>query len=116
MPLRQRRRIAIPGRPAGRARRREVAGIEGGIETGVEGPPIGALIGCRGVGDAIASTTVVTVALRPREEASAFLCLHPAVVAVVALVVAFVAVTVAVCWSLRGVRRGQTTIMPSTAM
>lgn len=96
MPLQHRRRIAITGRPAGRARRREVTGIKGGIETGVEGPPIGALIGCRGVGNAMAATAVVPVALMPRGDTSPFIGLHPVAVAVLALVVAVVAVTVAV--------------------
>lgn len=96
MPLRHRRRIAITGRPAGRARRREVAGIKGGIETGVEGPPIGALVGRRGVGNAMAATAVVPVALGTRGDTSPFIGLHPVAVAVLALVVPVVAATVAV--------------------
>ena len=96
MPLQHRRRIAITGQPAGRARRREVTGIEGGMETGVQGPPIGALIGCLGVGNAMAPTAVVPVAVRTRGDTSPFIGLHPVAVAVLALVVPVVAVTVAV--------------------
>lgn len=99
MPLRHRRRIAITGRPAGRARRREVTCIEGGVETGVEGPPIGALIGCRGVGNAMAATAVVPVALMPRGDSSPFIGCHP--LAVFTLVV--VPVTVAVFLSVGSV-------------
>jgi len=47
------------------------------METGVEGPPIGALIGCRGVGNAMAATAVVPVALMPRGVASPFIGCHP---------------------------------------
>ena len=92
VPLRHRRRIATPGRSSGRARRRQVAGIEDGIEIGVEGPPFGAMIRRRGVGDAIAATAVVPVALRPRGDAGAFIGLHP--LAVFAVVVVAVTVTV----------------------
>ena len=69
------------------------------METGVEGPPIGALIGCRGVGNAMAATAVVPVALRPRGDAGAFIGLHP--LAVFTLVV--VPVTVAVFLSVGSV-------------
>ena len=97
MPLRHRRRIAITGRPAGRARRREVTGIKGGIETGVEGPPIGALIGCRGVGNAMAATAVVPVALMPRGDTSPFIGRHPLAVFTLVVVPVTVAVFLGVC-------------------
>ena len=118
MPLQHRRRIAITGQPAGRARRREVTGIEGGMETGVQGPPIGALIGCRGVGNAMAPTAVVPVAVMPRGDASPFIGRHP--LAVFTLVV--VPVTVAVFLglgsvpALGGMRWNAAAGMPSPGM
>ena len=76
------------------------------METGVEGPPIGALIGCRGVGDATAATAVVPVALRPRGDAGAFIGLYPLAVFTLVVVPVTVAVFLGVCsvLSLCGVR------------
>lgn len=84
MPRRHRRRPTVIGRREScRARRRsEVASVQGGVDTGVERPPGGTLIGHHRVSDAPTAAACMGVVVRRRRDAVSVVGHHLVVVIV----------------------------------